>query len=447
MRLRVRERRLDPRGTSWLFIICLVLAIGGASMVAQKRSQPKPQPKASAAQPTNANLNAAPEWPQWGGPHRNFMSDAKGLANSWPSNGPRQLWGRKLGQGHSSIVVDNGKLYTMYSRGEQEFVVCLNAANGSTLWEYQYEAPTRGLDLEYGNGPHATPLVVGNLIYTTGVIGKLHAFDKETGKVVWFHDLWKEYSGTKMGRGYSCSPIAYKNTVIVTVGGGGQTLMAFNRKDGAVVWKKQNFDLSPASPIIINVDGQDQLIAFLAEVIGGFDPNNGELLWSHPHKTDWGLNISTPVWGAGNLLFCSSAYSGGSRVLQLNQANGKTNVKELWFSRRLRIHIGTALRLGDYIYGSNGDFGPSFLTAVDVRTGNTAWQDRSFSKASFVYADGKVILLDEDGNLALATFSPQGLKVHARMELLSNKAWTAPTLVGTKLYVRDRKVIMALDVG
>jgi len=448
MRLRLHEYTHDLWAASWLYFALLVLAAGG-TMAARQQRPPRTQTKARVVAPTAAATPvAAPEWPQWGGPHRNFMSDAKGLANSWPSNGPRQLWGRKLGEGHSSIVVDNGKLYTMYSKGDQEVVVALDATTSKTLWEHTYDAPRAGMNyFEQGYGPHSTPLVVGNLIYTVGATGKMHALDKQSGKVVWAHDLWREYQGTKLGRGYACSPLAYQNTVIVTVGGPGRALMAFKQKDGTVAWKNQNFDISPGSPIIINVDGQEQLVAFLANEVVGLDPNNGNLFWSHPHKTEWGLNISTPVWGEGNLLFCSSAYNGGSRVLKLTRAGEKTNVQELWFTNRLRIHIGNAIRLGDYVYGASGDFGPSFLSAVDVRTGKIAWQDRSFSRTSFVYADGKFIILDEDGHLALATVTPQGIKVHAKVELLSNKAWTAPTLVGTKLYVRDRKVIMALDLS
>ena len=391
--------------------------------------------------------NAQSEWPQWGGPGRNFVSNSKGLAASWPQTGPKQLWTRPLGEGHSAIVVDGNTLYTMYSQGEQEAVIALAASTGKTIWEHKYDAPTAGVNYEAGLGPHSTPLMVGDLLYTVGSIGKLHALDKKTGKVVWSQDLYKDLSGKKMDRGYSCSPIAYKNTIIVTVGGAGQTFVAFNQKDGKVVWKNQNLDMSPTSPMIINVDGQDQLIGFMGKEIAGLDPNTGGLLWSHPHLTEWGLNISMPVWGNDNLLFLSSAYNGGSRVLKLTQKDGKTTVSELWFHRRLRLHHTTAIRIGDYVYASSGDFGPAFLSAVNVKTGDLAFQDRSFPKANFLLADGKLIIADEDGNLALATVSPAGLKVISKASLMKNLAWTVPTLVGTKLYVRDRRTIAALDLS
>jgi outer membrane protein assembly factor BamB len=390
---------------------------------------------------------AQAEWPQWGGPSRNFVSTSKGLAASWAEKGPRQLWNRPLGQGHSSILVDGDTLYTMYSQGEQETVIALAAGTGKTIWEHKYDAPTAGINYEEGLGPHSTPLLVGDLLYTVGSIGKLHALDKKTGKVVWTVDLYKDLGGQKMGRGYSCSPLAYKNTIILTLGGEGQTLVALNQKDDKVVWKNQTLDLSPASPIIINVNGQDQMVAFMGKVIAGIDPNNGELLWSHPHVTEWGLNISTPVWGSDNLLFLSSAYSGGSRVLKLTRSQGKTTATELWFNNRMRVHHSTAIRIGDYIYASSGDFGPAFFSAVNVKTGEVAFQDRSFPKTNFIYADGKLIILDEDGNLALATVSPTGLKVISKVSLMKNLAWTVPTLVGTKLYVRDRQTIAALDLS
>ena len=393
------------------------------------------------------NSHAQTDWSQWGGPSRNFVSNSKGLAASWPEKGPRQLWTRPLGEGHSSILASGNTLYTMYSQGEQEIVIALAADTGKTIWEHKYDAPTAGMNYKEGLGPHSTPLLVGDRLFTVGAIGKFYALDKKTGKVLWFHDLWKEYNGTKMGRGYSCSPLLYKNTIIVTLGGQGQTLIAFNPTDGTVAWKNQSLDMSPASPIIISVDGQDQLVAFMGKQIAGVDPNNGELLWTHPHATDWGLNISTPVWGNDNLLFLSSAYNGGSRVLKLAQAGGKTTVTELWFHRRLRVHHGTAIRIGDYVYASSGDFGPAFFSAVNVKTGEIAFQDRSFPKTSFLYADGKLIMLDEDGNLVLATVSPTGLKLISKVSLMKHLAWTVPTLVGTKLYVRDRQTIAALDLS
>jgi outer membrane protein assembly factor BamB len=397
------------------------------------------------------------DWLQWGGSGRNFMPEAAGLASSWPAEGPRRLWTRALGEGHSAILAEAGRIYTIYRpiatpsanrRSQEEIVAALDAATGTTVWEFTYPAPTDGLDFSQGAGPHSTPLIVGNRIYATSTRKELFALDKATGKRLWSHDFMKEYGSPSPGRGYACSPILYNGTIIVSVGGRGQGMAAFNQETGALVWKAGDFDESPASPLLIDVDGQPQLVVFAGERVAGVDPDSGRVFWHVAHKTDWGLNISTPVWSpAEHLLFVSSAYSTGSRAIELRQAGGTTAVAEKWFSNRLRVHIGTIIRLGDHAYASSGDFGPAFLSAVDLKTGKIAWQDRSFSRAQLVYADGKLIILDEDGTLGLATVSPQGLKVLSRAAVLANVAWTPPTLAGTTLYVRDRRTIAAFNLG
>ena len=387
------------------------------------------------------------EWTQWGGPHRNFKSDVTGLAQSWPATGPRPLWSRELGDGYSAIAAESGKLFTMYRRGEQDVVVALDAATGKTVWEYPYPAAfTKEYELEQGPGPRAMPLVVGHEVYALGATGKLHCLDKRNGKVIWSHDLVQEFNGTVRARGYSSSPIAYKNTVIVMVGGAGHALIAFNQKDGTVAWKKQDFDNAYSSPLLINVNGEEQLVAFMYGDIIGVDPNNGDLLWSHPHKTESGVNVSMPVWGEDNLLFFSSGYDGGSQVIKLSRVGSKTVVEQLWANKLMRIHFGNAIRMGDYVYASSGDFGPAPFTAIDVKTGQIAWRNRSLARATAILAGKQFILLDEDGNLALATPTANGLTINSRIELLKSNAWTVPTLVGTTLYVRDRQRVMALDL-
>lgn len=396
-----------------------------------------------------------PEWPQFGGPNRNFTVDSKGLADTWPAEGPKKLWMRPLGEGYSGISVDQGTLYTMYRKGEQEVAVAMDAATGKTRWEYAYNASFGKMAMENGPGPHTTPLILGNRVYTVGILAILNCFDKTTGKLAWSRDLYKDFPGaSRMDRGYSSSPIAYKNSIILTIGGAGHAVIALDPADGHLLWGKNDFGNSPSSPTLIHVAGQDQLVAFLDDggesahgLIAGLDPNNGALLWTHPHKTSWGLNIALPVWGDDGILVMSSAYGTGARALQLTRQGGKTTVKELWANNRMRVHHTTMVRVGEFVYGSSGDFGPAPLTAIDVRTGEIKWQERAFPKASFVYADGKFFVVDEDGGISLATLSPAGAKVISKFSLLEHNAWTAPTLAGTKLYVRDRKSIAALEVG
>jgi outer membrane protein assembly factor BamB len=357
------------------------------------------------------------------------------------------LWNRELGEGFSAIAAEGGRLYTMYRKGEQEVVISMDAATGKTLWEYSYDAPfPPQYDMSHGPGPHATPTVVGEYVYTAGATSKFHCLNKRDGKPVWSHDLIKEFQGTIRVNGYSCSPLVYKNLVYMMVGGAGNALIAFNQKDGSVAWKKHDFKNSTSSPMIINVDGQDQLVAFMFGEVVGVAPESGNLLWSHPHPVDFGLNTTMPIWGEDNLLFLSSGYNGGSRVIRLSRKEGKTNVEEVWAHRLMRVHFGNCMRVGDYIYGSSGDFGPAPFTALDVKTGQVMWRDRTISRASFLMVGDRFILLDEDGNLVLATATTEGLKVHSKVGLLKHQSWTVPTIAGTTLYIRDRKSILAVDL-
>jgi outer membrane protein assembly factor BamB len=141
-------------------------------------------------------------------------------------------------------------------------------------------------------------------------------------------------------------------------------------------------------------------VVFASTRIIGLDPANGRELWSHPHLTRSAFNISTPLWSAEDgILFMSSAYDGGGRAIQLTRAGEATEVEELWFSNQVRVHFGTAVRIGDTVYASSGDLGPAPMPAVDVPTGEVLWRDRTFAKHSVLFADGKLILLDEDGAL------------------------------------------------
>jgi outer membrane protein assembly factor BamB len=399
-------------------------------------------------------------WLQWGGPTRDFVVRSAPLADAWPSTGPKQVWSRALGEGHSMILAEGGRLYTMYRAGRptadspwanEEMVIALDEKTGRTLWEHRY--PARPLDFKYGAGPHATPLIVGDRLFTVGTNNQLFALDKGTGKALWSHDLVKEFGAQEtllrcpVKAGMSASPIAYGDTVIVLAGGAGQGVMAFDQRTGAVVWKSGDLNVAQASPILIDVDGETQLVVFGGLGVSGFDPRDGRLLWSHPHDTRYDMNMGTPIWDPDdNMLFITSAYDNGSRMLHLSRTEGITRVQERWHTRRMRVQFTSSIRMGNFIVGSSGDFGPTFLTAVDVETGAVLWQDRRFSRANLLLADGKLVLLDEEGMLGLARATRAGLEVLAQSQVLVSWAWTTPTLVGSNLYIRDKKTIAKLEL-
>lgn len=358
------------------------------------------------------------------------------------------IWKRPLGEGYSSPSVENGQLFTMYGKPEVETVIAMDAATGKTLWEHTTPMTFKSDYQEMGNGPYSTPLLIGDRLFTTGVAGRLQCLDKKTGKVLWTQMLWNDHGGTRLMYGYAASPIAFKDTVIVPVGGKSKATMAFKQTDGSVVWAKGSIPNTYVSPLLINVDGLEQLVEVMDGLVFGLNPHNGDLQWQIPFRAEYGISVATPVWCPGNLLFVSAEYGAGSKMIHLTRNGNQTKAEEAWTSNRLRLHNGNAMFVNGALYFTSGGKGSqAILSAVDAATGKILWQERSIEKATFVWADGKLITLDQDGNLMLANPSPKGFQVVAKASELTNLSWTPPVLVGTKLYIRDRKSIAAIELG
>ncbi len=392
------------------------------------------------------SATARAQWTSWGGPNRDFTAASSGLRTEWPAEGPKKVWSRPLGEGYSSILADGDRLYTMYRGEKKERVVCLDAKTGETKWEHAYESDAApGHVMEFGDGPRSTPLIAGDRIFTIGVSGKMYCLDKTTGKVFWSHDLWKDFGGTVLNHGYSSSPMEYKDHVIALVGGEGHAIVAFRKDDGSVAWKGLDFANSYSTPRIHKVGGEDQLITFMAAEAIGVNPATGELQWRFPHENQWKQNVSMPTL-IGDMLFISSPEA-GAKGLRLVKTGSSFEAQEVWSNRKVQFyHVTTVLNDG-FVYGSSGAQAPNFMMGVNLKSGELAWRERGFAKANCLWADGRLIILDEDGNLALATAKPDGLKVLSKFDAVEGVAWTVPTLVGKTLYVRDKKTLTAYDLG
>jgi outer membrane protein assembly factor BamB len=396
-------------------------------------------------------LLAENDWPQWGGPDRNFTVEAPKLADSWEARQPRLLWSRPLGEGYSALGVSGGKAWTLYHENGREVAIALRADTGETLWEYAYDAPLlSGMAMENGAGPHSSPLLAGGRIFTIGVTGKLNCLDQDTGRRIWGREVITEFGGTVLGRGYSSSPIAYKDSVIVMAGGPDHAVVAFRQGDGALLWHRHSFRISHSSPILIRRGSRDQLVAIVHQQMVGLDPEDGALLWSLPQPVIGDHIASLPLWDGGSRLFFSCAYDGGSRGVELDKdagvSGGGSAARETWFTSKMRIHHSNAILKDGCVYGPSGDFGAVLYSAIDLATGEILWKDRSVGRAGAVWADGKLLLLDEEGRLILASASRAGLKILSTLQVFNERSWTPPALVGNKLYLRNRKTIQALEL-
>ncbi len=387
----------------------------------------------------------AEEWPQWGGPNHDFTASARDLATSWPEAGPPREWSQKLGTGHSSPVVADGTLYAMYRDGDREVLVAHHAENGGLKWRHEQMAKLySGFARQYGTGPHSTPAVRDGRIYAVGIRAVLQCLDAGTGKLLWSHDLWDAHDAEPTDRGYASSPLLFGELVILPAAGRG--LVALDAASGEVRWT--SFDLpNPgfSSAVPARVGDRDQVISFMAHQVVGVDPAARRVLWRHTHRTKSAVNALPPLVSDDGLVFVSSAYDAGSRALRL-KTNGP-GVSELWFERQMKVHHQSVVRAGDTVVGSSGDFGPAFLMGADAESGEVRFKVRGFAKANLLLVGEKILILDEDGVLALASLGPGGLEVHARAQILSSRSWAVPALAGTTLFLRDQKEIVALDLA
>ena len=178
------------------------------------------------------------------------------------------------------------------------------------------------------------------------------------------------------------------------------------------------------------------------------NPHNGDPQWQVPFTADYSIAVATPVWGPDNLLFVSSEYNAGTKVIELKRNGLQTTATELWSSNRLRLHHGNAMRIGPTIYFSNGGKGSqAILTAVDARSGKIHWQQRTIEKATFVWADQKLITLDQDGNLMIAHPIAAGVQDQREGAAADAPVVDAAGAGGDTLYIRDRKTMMSLDLS
>ncbi len=429
----------------------MALAIAGAAFPGFADSPPEP----ARTDPPPAESPAAPvAWPQWGGPNRDFViEDGPSLAPSWPEDGPPILWQRALGGGYSQILADGDVLYVNFRRGDDDVAAALDAASGETRWEHSHgAAPFDKQRIEFGTGPNSTPLLAGDRraggaqaqrLITVGFTGRIHALNAATGEVAWSHDLVADFGGKQQRFGTSAAPVAYRDMAIVLAGGEQHGALGFDLTTGEMVWRSPALDISYASPIVIELGGEDQLVFMTSKEIVGVGLADSAVKWRHPHKNQYGNNCTGPWWGDDGLMFVSSQADGGSRTLRLTADGGRVSVEEIARDPSLKIFHNSAVRLGDHLYGASG----SFLVAHNVKTGEEAWRVRGFPEANVVVAGDKALLLDENGTLSLATLAPEQLTVHSQVQFLTRPAWTAPTLAGTRLYLRDKEKIMALELG
>lgn len=398
---------------------------------------------------------ATADWPQWRGPARDGLSPEKNLLQQWPQEGPKLLWQENdIGDGYSTPAVVGPRLYLMSNRGyENEFVQALSTENGKLVWTTRVGNVGNANDFLYSKS-RSTPTVDGDYLYALGSDGDLACLETKSGKLLWQKNLKKEFGGQPGIWAYAESPLIDGDVVVVTPGGAQATLLALNKKTGAVIWKAAvpgGDAAAYASAIVVQAGGRKQYVQFLSKGIVGIDAKTGEFLWRYAETVKGMAQMVTPV-ARGEYVY-SGAHQVGGGLVRLKPNGGAVVAEQVYFARGLPNSIGGAVLVGDYLYGTAAEG----LVAAEFATGKIKWQAESIGRGSVAYADGRLYVHGENGAVALAEatpeayrekgrFTPPAQPARKRQGPFPEKAWTYPVIANGRLYIRDVGTLWAYDI-
>lgn len=379
-------------------------------------------------------------WPHYRGPRGDGRSPETGLDFSWSEGEPRELWRFPLGEGYSGISIADGRVFTMFAAGDDEFLVAVDAASGKELWRRRTGDNRRD---QFGNGPRSTPTVVGDTVYALGALGKLHALKSASGEPAWSIDLVETYGARVPTWGISTSITHHSGRLLVDAGGReGHSLLALDPKTGELLWHSQTDKPGYSTPSVASIGGEEHALFFTGTALVAVSPSDGKLLWRHPWSTSYDVNAAMPIFLPPDRIFVSSGYDTGSAMLKIQKTESGYKPTELWSNRLMRNHFNSSVLVADHLYG----FDNGTLKCIDVATGEQKWAQRGFAKGSLLYADGKLLILSERGVLAAADATPTEYRETGRAQIFNAKTWTMPTLANGILFLRSEKEMVALNL-
>ena len=378
----------------------------------------------------------AADWPQIHGPARDGHSAESKLNWDWPKDGPAVAWKKDIGTGWAGPVAAGGKVYLFHRVADDEILACLDAATGKEEWAFKYPTKYRD-DVDFDNGPRATPVVAGGTIFTLGANGDLHGVELATGKKIWGCNIRDDYKAEKGFFGIACSPMVMGKTLLVNVGGKGAGVVAFETATGKELWKATDDKASYSSPTAAEIDGQLAAVFLTRFGLRVLDPANGTVRYEFPFRPRLNESVqgATPlVWK--DEIFLSVSYSTGGALLRAKKAE----LEEVWLNdKSLSSQYNTPVRVGDYLYGVHGraDVGTAILRCVEWKTGEVKWSEPKFGVASLVAVDGGLVALTESGDLIRFDASAEGYKERARAAILTKPTRAAPALADGLFFARD----------
>lgn len=396
----------------------------------------------------------AADWPQLRGPTHDGHSGESSLAEAWPTDGPPVLWAKEIGAGYSSFAVVGDRAFTLAQSLHQQFVLCLDANTGETIWSHRYALPFEG---GLYPGPRSTPTVSGDrVVFATpdGVIGCVRASD---GGSIWQSDVHRRFRGKGTDFGYSASPLVIDDLVIVPVGGHGASVVALRLSDGEVVWQSGDSPASYATPIPIEWQGHKLVIALLENSLAALDRQTGELWFEVELSNGYDEHSAQPLYREPHL-FIAAPFKAGARLFELvaDETTGRCRPKRVWESFQLSNDAASSVLVGNVVFGfdlkeaqsrrnrpSRGEF-----RGIDWLSGKVRWSDSKIGQANVIVVGDKLLLFNDAGELLLARVSDESYQELARTKIFDGEvSWTLPAFSNGRLLVRSQSQAVCLFLG
>jgi outer membrane protein assembly factor BamB len=383
---------------------------------------------------------AAAEWPGFRGPDRDGIVRGVRIDTDWSRVPPTLLWRRPVGPGWSSFAVAGDLLYTQEQRGDEEIVACYRVSTGQPVWRHR--DAVRFYESNGGAGPRATPTLDRGRVYSLGATGILNALDAGSGSVVWSRNVAPD-SATKVPMwGFAASPLVSDDLVVVAAAG---RLAAYEARSGQPRWLGPAHGGSYSSPHRVTVRGVPQVLLMSDEGATSVSPVDGTVLWEHAWP---GAAILQPaLTESGDVLVSTAGNAGGEGIRRLSASRGESawTADARWTSRGLKPYFNDFVVHNGHAYGIDG----GILACIDLEDGKRVWKGGrvGFGQLVLLRDQNLLLVLSEDGELALVGATPDAFREVARVGALSAKTWNHPALVGDILLVRNGEEMAAFRLA
>ncbi len=367
----------------------------------------------------------------------------------------KRLWKHDIGAGWSSFAIVNGFAVTCEQRGDEEVVSCydLNSECGVLRWVHTVKQ--RHATLLGGVGPRATPAIVGGRVYSVGATGHFVCLAGESGDVLWEKELLDMIGSTPkkekqvLAWGRSTSVLAVDGLVVVPLGGapGGpfHSLVAFDQETGEERWRAGKVQMSYASPIVMMLSGQRQVVSVNESTVSGHEIETGKVLWEHPWpgSSTSGANNSQAVPVGDDRLWISKGYGTGAALFSVSEADGDWSTAIIWENARvLKTKYTNIVAVDDLAYGlSDG-----ILECVRISTGERVWKRGRFNHGQILMIDDIIVVQDEDGPLHFLRPHETGFDNLYTVEALDGISWANPAVYDNKLIVRNATTVACYEL-